>query len=290
MNVNRALDVSLPDLPSLRFREQYFRFDPRTIAKVHREPDKIVVRALAPKSHRVMNLTENQWKLVQMFDGRRSYEQLAAWWKKACGVGVPATFIRSFAESLDEVNFWYKTPQEESAAMAQEILDRRRRRQEKKAVDITRLYLWVFDPDEFLNRFHRIFGFVYTPWFIALTMCAMSWMLYTWFARSNDVWRDSLAYWYATDKTLADVAEFYLIFFVVGFFHESGHALTVKHFGGQVRRMGVMLVYTTPAFFVDISQIWLYRSRRERCLNTLAGFWVELSTCAVATEIGRAHV
>ena len=49
--------------------------------------------------------------------------------------------------------------------------------------------------------------------------------------------------------------------------------------------MGVMLVYSTPAFFVDSSQIWLYRSRRERCLTTLAGFWVELTTCVIATAI-----
>lgn len=284
MNLTRAFDVALPELPSRRFREQRFRFDPKTVARVHEEPDRVVVRVLAPNSRKVMNMTPNQWKLVQMFDGRRSNEQLALWWRKTCGVASTPDFVRTFAESLDEVNFWHKEPHEESAALAQDLLDKRQRRQQQ-ANDFSRIYLKVFDPDKYLTAIYRWIHFVYRPWFVALTLCAIGWMLFTWFSRSADVWRDSLAYWNMADKRLRDVAEFYLIFLVVGFFHESGHALTVKHFGGQVRRMGLLLVYTTPAFFVDMSQIWLYRSRRERCLNTLAGFWVELSLCAGATLV-----
>jgi putative peptide zinc metalloprotease protein len=285
MNLSRALDVGLPELPAQRYRETYFRFDPRTIARLHQEPDRTIMRCLAPNSRTVMNITPNQWALVQMFDGRRSYQQLADLWFKKCGVKSTPEFIQSFAENLDSINFWYKTPQEESVALMEELRRKRQERQQKQVNDFSRIYLWVFDPDRVLTAIYRVFWWVFSPWFVALTLCAIGWMLFTWFSRSADVWRDSLGYWNMTTKTGRDVLEFYLTFLVVGFFHESGHAMTVKHFGGQVRRMGMLLVYTTPAFFVDMAQIWLYRSRRERCLNILAGFWVELTVCAFATWI-----
>jgi putative peptide zinc metalloprotease protein len=284
MNLNRALDVSLPELPARRYRETYFRFDPRTVVRYHEEPDRKIMRALAPSSRRVMNFTLNQWELVKQFDGRRSYEQLAEWWKRECGVNQTADFICLFAESLDEVDFWYKTPQEESVAMMEELREKRRERK-KQVNDFSRVYLYTFDPDEVLTKFYNAVKFVYSRWFVAFTLLAMVWMVGTWIARSDEVWRDTVAYWNMTEKTFRDVLEFYLTFLVVGFFHESGHALTVKHFGGQVRRMGLLLIFTTPAFFVDMSQIWLYRSRRERCLVTLAGFWVELAMCALATVV-----
>ncbi|MGW8226978.1 MAG: cyclic nucleotide-binding domain-containing protein [Anaerolineales bacterium] len=41
------------------------------------------------------------------------------------------------------------------------------------------------------------------------------------------------------------------------FIHELGHALTVKHFGREVPRGGVMLYFGLPAAFVETTDIWL---------------------------------
>ena len=54
------------------------------------------------------------------------------------------------------------------------------------------------------------------------------------------------------------------------FTHEMSHALTVKHYGREVRRGGVMLYYGTPAFFVDTTDIWL-ENKRARLAVTAAG-------------------
>jgi putative peptide zinc metalloprotease protein len=54
------------------------------------------------------------------------------------------------------------------------------------------------------------------------------------------------------------------------FVHEMSHALTVKHYGREVRRGGMMLYFGTPAFFVDTTDIWL-ENRGPRVAVTWAG-------------------
>ncbi len=52
--------------------------------------------------------------------------------------------------------------------------------------------------------------------------------------------------------------------------HELGHALTVKHYGREVPRGGVMLYYGMPAAFVETTDIWL-EPRRARLATTWNG-------------------
>jgi putative peptide zinc metalloprotease protein len=54
------------------------------------------------------------------------------------------------------------------------------------------------------------------------------------------------------------------------FIHELGHALTVKHFGREVPRGGVMLYFGLPAAFVETTDIWL-EPRRARLAVTWNG-------------------
>jgi putative peptide zinc metalloprotease protein len=41
------------------------------------------------------------------------------------------------------------------------------------------------------------------------------------------------------------------------FFHESGHALTCKHYGRNILKGGFLFYYGSPAFFVDTTDIWM---------------------------------
>ena len=52
--------------------------------------------------------------------------------------------------------------------------------------------------------------------------------------------------------------------------HEMSHALTVKHFGREVRRGGFMLYFGMPAFFVDTMDIWM-AGKGPRLAVTWAG-------------------
>ena len=54
------------------------------------------------------------------------------------------------------------------------------------------------------------------------------------------------------------------------FVHEMAHALTVKHYGREVRRGGFMIYFGMPAFFMDTMDIWL-EGKRARLAVTWAG-------------------
>jgi putative peptide zinc metalloprotease protein len=73
-----------------------------------------------------------------------------------------------------------------------------------------------------------------------------------------------------------------LINMVMIFVHESGHALTTKHFGREVRRGGVMIYYGMPAFFVDTIDIWL-EPKKRRIAVSWAGPHAELITAGICS-------
>jgi putative peptide zinc metalloprotease protein len=52
--------------------------------------------------------------------------------------------------------------------------------------------------------------------------------------------------------------------------HEAAHAFTVKYYGREVRRAGIMIYLGMPAFFVDTTDIWM-EPRRPRLLVSWAG-------------------
>jgi putative peptide zinc metalloprotease protein len=251
MNLARALDISLPELPRQQFRESYFRFNPETIWREHKEPNHIVIMALAPKTRKGFVFTPEQWELVRLFDGQRNYNQIAALWKEKCGATASPETIRGFAENLDLGDFWHKTPQEESAALAFDAAEKRRALIKEKKNDFAKIYLWHFDADAALTRMYRHVKWIWTPGFVIPSLIALTIMVIAWIVRWDEIWRDTLLYWNMTEKSLLDVLAFYLLFAFIGFFHECGHALSAKNFGAEVHRTGLMLVYTTPAFFVD---------------------------------------
>jgi len=61
------------------------------------------------------------------------------------------------------------------------------------------------------------------------------------------------------------------IVFTVSAYHEFSHGLTCRHFGGQVKEVGFMLIYFSPAFYCDVSDAWMFPKRRQRMLVTFAG-------------------
>ena len=67
--------------------------------------------------------------------------------------------------------------------------------------------------------------------------------------------------------------------------HELGHAVTVRHFGGEVHEMGLTLMLLTPAPYVDASAANLFESRSHRVAVSAAGIMVELLIAALAVAV-----
>lgn len=66
------------------------------------------------------------------------------------------------------------------------------------------------------------------------------------------------------------------------FLHEMGHALTAKAYNRQVRRVGVMIYFGLPTFYVDTSDIWM-EPKGPRIQTSLAGPYVSFLVGSVTS-------
>jgi len=283
MNLAEALDVALPELPARRASRSFPRVHPKLVGRVHIEERVPIVMAHIPGTSDLYRFSPEQWALVQLFDGQRSYEEVSQQYLAEHGVEFPPEDVQEFAHNLR--GFWYQTPQEKYQSEIQSEHRRRHVRRKSYFADLARIHFSAWDPDAYLNWLYPRVKFLYSGWFTALTLVLFAFMAWVFIDRWGDIGRDTLRYYTFTDKGFSDLAEFWILFFGLGFFHESAHGLTCKHYGGGVHHMGFHLLYLTPAFFVEVTEGWVYANRWQRMAIIIAGIWVELIFCAVASLI-----
>lgn len=78
------------------------------------------------------------------------------------------------------------------------------------------------------------------------------------------------------------VISLFITYYLSVIFHELGHAYTVKSFGHEVHRAGVIFYWVGLFAFVDTSDMWLSK-KRKRILVNLAGVRVDLLMAGLAS-------
>lgn len=74
-------------------------------------------------------------------------------------------------------------------------------------------------------------------------------------------------------------------FVALKLWHETGHGLVCKRFGGQVPELGAMMLVLIPAPYVDASAAWAFKSRWQRMLVGAGGMIFELAVAAGAAFV-----
>jgi len=284
MNLSEVLNVALPELPARRIVKSPPRLHPNVIAREQIEDGVPTIVTMVSGGSQILRFTPEQWKLAQLFNGERSYDEVRDVFQAETGIAFTEEEVREFANALEEGGLWYKTSLELNATASQKLADERRRRARRK-IDVSMMTFSTWDPDPVLTRLHSGLGFIYTSWFTFLTLGVFGVMALIFLSGWSEIWRDTVQYYTFTDKSAADLAEFWLLFCGLGFFHESAHGLTCKHFGGEVHNMGFMLVYLSPAFFCDVGELYVYGGKWQRIAAIIAGIWIELMFCSVASIV-----
>jgi putative peptide zinc metalloprotease protein len=124
--------------------------------------------------------------------------------------------------------------------------------------------------------------FIYSRWCVLAVVLLFCFEGVVFVAKWNEFGPDIPLYYNFAHKTFMDFAEFWILLFGLGFIHESAHGLTCKHYGGEVHNMGLMFLYLTPAFFVDVTETWVSANRIQRLATIIAGIWVEMVVCGFA--------
>ncbi len=283
MNLAEALDAALPEIPEQRLsRSRPAQLDPDLITHETILDGEPVIGVLQRGKNNYYRFTPSEWQLAQLFDGQRSYEEVAKIYSNQIGTPVGAKQIREFAEQLDTAGLSYETHQEKNLAMRDKLLAQRGRRMESK-INLAHISFSAWDPDRYFDWLDGMAGrFIYSRW------CALSALLL--FAFESIVvvnnWHsiapDTALFFNFAQKSFVEFARFWILILIVGFLHETAHGLTCKHYGGQVHSMGLMFLYLAPCFFVDVTESWVSATKVQRLATIIAGIWIELVVCAIA--------
>jgi len=284
MNLTEVLNVALPELPARTASKTYPRLHPRLIAREQlKDGVPTMVAMVSGGDTNVYFFTPEQWKLIELFDGKRSYAEIAEAYTEKTGIFSSEDTAREFADQLDEAGLFYRTALDLNSTAGQKLAEERRRRRSK--ISVSQMTFSTWDPDAYLSKLHEHVSFIYTKWFTALTLALFAIMALVFLGGWREIWNDTAEYYTFTHKGAADLAEFWLLFCGLGFFHESAHGLTCKHYGGGVHRMGFMLLYLSPAFFVDVTEVYVYGGKWQRIAAIIAGIWIELTFCSIASIV-----
>jgi putative peptide zinc metalloprotease protein len=159
------------------------------------------------------------------------------------------------------------------------LIERARTRRPKIADFFRNMLHWeigIWDPDVFLNRTIDRMRWLFHPALAAAVALGLLWSLWLVFVNRNSVSFDPIHLLVGGGGDAAQGILFLIVVLtVVGAVHEFGHAYACKHFGGEVHRMGAMLMYFGPCFFVDVSHSMLIENRWHRIWVAMGGIYFE---------------
>ncbi len=287
MNLTECLNSALPDIPALTRGEIRPRTHPKLVGREHIEDGAPVVNAVVSGKTWFYQFSRQEWQLIQLCDGTRTCQELAEALGEQYGINASADDVRELVERLDSMDFWYRTPLEENIALKQRLAEERQQKSKKKSRygDVSHLIITAWDPNKYLDKIHPKIKFVYSRWFAVLSIAAFAFMIYVFVDRWGEIGNDTLQFYNFKQKGFWDIWEFWWLSCFALFIHESAHGLTCKHYGGQVHRMGFNLLYLTPAFYTDATEIFVYGGKWERLVTVFWGAWSELLLCAIATPV-----
>jgi putative peptide zinc metalloprotease protein len=286
MNLTRALEVALPDIPARKLAESYPRMDPGVTFREHIEDGRPVMRIYVPSVAGMYTLDKTQWELAKLFDGKRSYEEIAKMYSQEKGVEYDSESVREFADNLEAGEFWYKTAQEKNIQLLQLTREERKRRLKGKNIwsDLSDVDFPAFNPDRFVTWLHDKTRFIYTPWFTIVSLIGLFISVAITVAHWSQIWQDSLNF-YLWKRSWTDILYVYTVGMAVVAIHELAHAHACKHYGGRVPAMGFALVYLLPAFYTDTTEGFVHGTLTQRLTISFAGVWSEMLLYALVTPI-----
>lgn len=162
---------------------------------------------------------------------------------------------------------------------------KKRRRQEKSAFwrSIMFARIPLIDPDVFLQRCLPLAKWIFSAGGFAV------WILVVIIA-GKTLADHAVELRQQTEGLLApsNLLWLYIGMVLIKAVHEFGHAFACRRFGGEVHKMGVMLLLFTPIPYMDATASWSFRSRWQRVVVGAAGMYVELLVAALAALVWAA--
>lgn len=231
-----------------------------------------------PASGRSWRLPPRTAKVVALLDGRRTLDEV---WAVAEALGEDMPTQDELLALIGQLHA-ADALQLDVAPDLQELLVRSRSREsqdrQRRYGNPLALRMRLWDPDRFLTRLLPLVQAL--PARALLVLWALVVLAGAVLAlRHQDSLGRSLSDLALAPGSLVMAA---LVYPLIKFLHEMGHALCVKRRGGEVHEMGVLWMLAMPVPYVDASAATAFPDKRDRMWVSATGILVELFIAALA--------
>jgi putative peptide zinc metalloprotease protein len=226
---------------------------------------------------------ESEYELLTLCDGTRTPAEIAEELnRRHPNEPLPESEVLDFLDGV-EPDMWERSLGEKNLAVLERIRDERKSRVDQSSVLYISFKAW--DPNKTLAKIDPYLSWMFTPGFVLASLLLFIVCGYLLAGDWTRIAHDTSALYSFQNKTAYDIWAFWLLLLLLGGIHEFGHGLTCKHFGGDVHQMGFLLIYFTPAFYTDTTDILLFNRGSRRLWVIFAGIWIELTFCAVSALV-----
>jgi putative peptide zinc metalloprotease protein len=237
-----------------------------------------VVKNFETNSYNRYGATE--YGVLELCDGTRTALEISdALTERHPDSPLSEAEVLEFLDSIEPA-MWERSVGEKNLAVLERIRDERKGRVDQSSVLYMSFKAW--DPDKTLAKIDPYLSWMFTPGFVVFSIGVFIAACYLLASDWTRVQQDTSALYNFSDKSAYDIWMFWILLMILGGIHEFGHGLTCKHFGGEVHQMGFLLIYFTPAFYTDTTDILLFKRGSQRQWVIFAGIWIELVLCGLS--------
>ena len=208
-------------------------------------------------------LKQPEYRILSQFDGSLTLAEVAAGGRESGPRVSPYTLVR-FLGKLDSLGLLARGGTDNTIAAHQHNRG---------------LYIrfQLFNPDRLLGLLDKSFGWALTKTSIISSFILMAFVALWMFSRADEV-SPYTSYLYREYGLTVIIG----ITLTITALHEFAHGLACKHFGGDVREMGVLLIYyVLPAFYCNVTDIYRMGRKQERLWVIFAGIYWQLVVSAL---------
>ncbi len=234
-----------------------------------------------PVTNRFFRLREPEYWLVQQLDGVNTCETVAAGFQEKFGHRLTAGDVETFVGQLEKLYFL------ENSRAEQEISRKSYRTDKSRSLFSRMLFikLKALNPSKILEPLVRFYNPFHNTISLAISIFIMVTGLTLFFANISS-FNLNLNAIFSFGSILAIV----ISLFIIVTLHEFAHAVICRHFGGEVREVGFLLLYFQPCFYTNLSDAWLFKKKSHRLAVTLAGPFFQMVLFAFAVLIWRVTI
>jgi len=257
--------------------------------------DDIVIRRLSSRNETYVVVKDpvaqkyykfEPWEqdLLELMDGTRDLEELAAAFEALRPeFQLDIQWVADYVDSQRESGLLERTEQEKHLVMMDKMKTLRKRRFHNAEVrSVFQIEFKLFDPNDWMDLVMPWIRWLWSGWFIGLVLAVsvfvIGFLIYHW----DLYWAGFFGLIHPEGKTFWDWVGLFALIFAISIWHELGHGLTCKAFGGEVHNIGFMIFYFEPAFYCNIDDSYLFSRLSHRIYSALGGIYFEALVCAVA--------